>query len=166
MRPLRSIAAIAVLCAALMAVQPSTAHAPRSEDYVGSCEPLTCGVCRSSSVPVNIGKVCFDIAAGQEYVDIDSTDIVTGKAGMFYIFTNSAGTCLQRTPDDLGCETANFICGGVNNLSVPGGAKGLHIYIGSNLGLVACTVNMGSDVVGWSTAGTITAHFTSTIGGN
>lgn len=150
----------ALLCSAVLAGGTSSAHAPKREDYVGHFDPLTYGYCRGATIPVNVGRVCFTVKSTDKFVDIVGTDAILGKAGMFYIFRDRSGDCVGDSDDPTAsCDGAGFLCGRVANLGVPRGTVKLDIYTGGILNVVACNLE-GSDTLGITTTGTITAHLT------
>lgn len=165
MRSIKLAVSVVVL-AALFAL-PSNAHGPKTRNYVGHFDPLTFGTCVEEGAAANVGKVCFPVnAANDNFVDIAGTDAVLGTPGLFYIFRDAAGNCIGDDPNDPSeaCPGADFVCGAATNLSVPNATVKLDVYPLGVLGVIYCTGLAGSETVGASTTGTITAHFTGTAG--
>jgi hypothetical protein len=156
---IKALKASFVVLAIVMTALPASARTS-TQEYVGSFDPLTFGRCADATVPVNVGKVCFKVAAGETRVKFTSVDTALGEAGMFYIMRDAAGGCVGDTGDPTtSCPNDGFICGHSGTLAIPATTVSIEVYLDSILGVVSCQVLSETSAIGAATTGTVSAIF-------
>lgn len=157
---LKRVIAVGILAGLLApGIAPGATMKTRTvkEDYVGSADPFSTGLCRTSRIPTNVGKVCVPLKARDRKISISIADQVLGSPAFFYMFLDAEDDCLGQSDDATSaCPNAGSACGSLR-LAKPKGAVRLEIFpSGVLLGTLDCTVFEPSDSPGPAVAGKVT----------